>query len=286
MRRSHLQVSPLGGRTMGAWIGILKKFTVMDGADILIVAYVLFRFLLLIRGTRAVQLLKGVIVILLATAFSSLFQLRALNWLLGHIITVGLFAIPVVFQPELRRALERLGSGGFFAFPFTAGTGELQQTVLEVVKASQVLAKNRIGALVVIERGTGLTEYIETGTLIEGKVSSELLINTFVPNTPLHDGAVIIRGNRVVAAGCFLPLTENRDLDRKLGTRHRAAIGLTEQSDGLVLVVSEETGQISLAVDGVLTRNLSESALIELLQSLLVTAKSSPLKFFGRKAES
>lgn len=271
---------------MGAWLDVLRKFTVWDAVDIIIVAYLLYRFLLVIRGTRAVPLLKGVIVILLATALSFLFHLQALSWLLGNIIRVGLIAIPVVFQPELRRALERLGGGGFLPVSLGVSQSDAQRTILEVVKAAQVLSKNHIGALVVMERGTGLTEYIETGTLIEGHVTSELILNAFVPNTPLHDGAMIIRGARIVAAACLLPLTENRILDRQLGTRHRAAIGLTEQSDAVVVVVSEETGQVSIAVDGVMTRNLGEAALIEMLKSLLVSDRPSPFKLFGRKAES
>lgn len=272
---------------MDGWLDVLKRFTALNAIDILIVAFVLYRFLLLIRGTRAVQLLKGVFVIVVATAVSTVLHLSALSWLLNHIITVGLFAIPVVFQPELRRALEQLGRGGFFTWSFAAvDPSGLQLTVTEVVKAALVLAKTRIGALMVIERNTGLNEYMETGTRIEGVISTELLINTFVPNTPLHDGAVIIRGNRMVAAGCFLPLTENRDLDKKLGTRHRAAIGVTEQSDCVVVTVSEETGQVSVAVDGVLTQNLSESALIEMLQSLLIPKRTHTLHFFNRKAES
>lgn len=272
---------------MGAWWNVLSKFNVLDVIDIIIVAFVLYRFLLMIRGTRAVPLLKGVIVILIATGISKLLHLQAMSWLLHNIITIGFFAIPVVFQPELRRALDQLGRGGFFTFSFgNAAAEDIRQAIAEVVKATQVLAKTRIGALVVLARKTGLTEYVETGTLVEGVASSELLINTFIPNTPLHDGAVILRGNRLVAAGCFLPLTDDRDLDKKLGTRHRAAIGLTEQSDAVAVVVSEETGQVSLAVDGVLTRNLSESALTELLQSLMIEKKSNSLPFFGRKAET
>ncbi|WDL98902.1 diadenylate cyclase CdaA [Alicyclobacillus sp. ALC3] len=272
---------------MALWLEVLRKFTVLDIIDILIVAFVLYRFLVLIRGTRAVQLLKGVIVILIATAISSVLHLQALSWLLNKIITIGFIAIPVVFQPELRRALDQLGRGGFFRFSLgNASAEDMRHVISEVVKATQVLSKNRIGALVAMERRTGLTEYTETGTLIEAVASSELLINTFIPNTPLHDGAVVIRGSRLVAAGCFLPLTDDRDLDKKLGTRHRAAIGLTEQSDAVVVVVSEETGQVSVAVDGVLTRNLSESALTEQLQNLLVSPESKPVSWFKRKAES
>ncbi|MCL6594114.1 MAG: diadenylate cyclase CdaA, partial [Alicyclobacillus sp.] len=203
------------------------------------------------------------------------------------IITIGLIAIPIVFQPELRRALEQLGRGGFFGISLNApDPPEIKQSIAAVVKAAQVLSKNKIGALIVLERQTGLSEYIETGTLIEGRMSAELLIHTFIPNTPLHDGAVVVRGNRLVSAGCFLPLTENRDLDKDLGTRHRAAIGVTEQSDAVAVVVSEETGQVSLAVDGVLTRNLQESALFELLETLLMPKRAGRLHFLHRKAES
>lgn len=275
------------GGTVTVLIDVIKKFNILNMIDILIVAFVLYRLLLLIRGTRAVQLLKGVIVILVATGISSVLHLTALNWLLNKIITIGLFAIPVVFQPELRRALEQLGRGGFFTFSFTsAGQQDLELLIAEVVKATQVLAKNKIGALMVIERGTGLEEYIETGTFIDGRVSAELLINTFIPNTPLHDGAVMLRRNHLVAAGCFLPLTENRDLDKKLGTRHRAAVGITEQSDAVTVVVSEETGHVSVAVDGVLSLNLTEAGLLDLLQSLLLSKRNSALHFFSRKAES
>ncbi|MBX5435817.1 MAG: TIGR00159 family protein [Alicyclobacillaceae bacterium] len=272
---------------MDAWLDVIKKFTLLNAIDIVIVAFVLYRLLLLIRGTRAVQLLKGVFVILVAYALSTFLHLRALNWLLNSLITVGIVAIPIVFQPELRRALEQVGRGGFFSLSLVHSEAPgVERAVPEIVKAAQVLSKRHIGALIVVERDTGLNEYIETGTLVEGVVSSELLINTFIPNTPLHDGAVIIRGSRLVAAGCFLPLTENRDLDRQLGTRHRAAIGVTEQSDAVAVVVSEETGQISLAVDGVLSRNLSETALVELLQTLLVSKRTLGLRWFGRKAES
>lgn len=272
---------------MGGWLDIMQKFNILDAIDILIVAYVIYRVLLLFRGTRAVQLLKGVIVILLATGLSNLFHLTALNWLLNKILTLGLFAIPVVFQPELRRALEQLGRGGFFTVSFFGqDQDESQVLIVEVVKASQVLSKAKIGALMVIERNTGLSEYIETGTLVQGLVSSQLLINTFIPNTPLHDGAVILKGRNLVSAGCFLPLTDNRNLDKELGTRHRAAIGVTEQSDAVCVVVSEETGKVSVAVDGVLTRDLNENALYALLQTLLTMQRKGKFNFLSRKAES
>jgi diadenylate cyclase len=280
-------LSESGDSALDAWLSAIERFNVLNAIDIIIVAYLLYRLLLLIRGTRAVQLLQGVIVILLATGLSSLLHLTTVNWLLNKILTLGLFAIPIVFQPELRRALEQVGRGGFFSLSFrSTAPEETQQLIAEIVKSTQVLAKAKIGALIVIERETGLTEYIETGTLVEGLVSSQLLINTFIPNTPLHDGAVVVRGRRLVSAGCFLPLTENRNLDKELGTRHRAALGVTEQSDAVAVVVSEESGKISIAVDGVLTRDLSENALFELLQTLLTPRRTRRLHLLGRKAES
>ncbi|MFD1673108.1 diadenylate cyclase CdaA [Alicyclobacillus fodiniaquatilis] len=271
---------------MDAWLAVFRSFSFRDVIDILFVAVVLYFLLLLVRGTRAVQLLKGVIIVVIVTMISSLLHLSASSWLLSRIIQIGLFAIPVVFQPELRRALEQLGRGGFWTFSLgQQDQEEIQQTVNEIVKATQVLAKTKIGALIVIERKTGLSEYIETGTMIEGIVSSELFINLFIPNTPLHDGAIIVRNKQLVAAGCFLPLTENRTLDKQLGTRHRAALGISEQSDGVAVVVSEETGHISVGVDGVLHRSLDERGLKELLTTLLVPKRPNALAFRNRKAE-
>lgn len=272
---------------MDAWLTVIEHFNLKDAIDILFVAFVLYFLLLLVRGTRAVQLLKGVIIVIIVTVLASLLHLSASSWLLNKIIQIGLFAIPVVFQPELRRALEQLGRGGFWQVSLSSqGTDEDQQTVNEIVKASQVLSKTKTGALIVVERRTGLSEYIETGTSIEGRVTSELFINLFIPNTPLHDGAVIVKNNQITAAGCFLPLTENRSLDKQLGTRHRAALGISEQSDGVAVVVSEETGRISIGVDGVLHRNLDEAGLKELLRTLLVTKKLGTFPFWNRKAES
>ncbi len=237
--------------------------------DISIVAYVLYRLLLLIRGTRAVQLIKGVTVLLIAWWASSLLNLSAVNFLFDKVSLALVVALPIIFQPELRRALEQLGRGGFFKGPAPVLAAEdLDRVIREVVRAAGVLSKNKTGALIVLERESGLKEISETGTAIDGRVSAELLINIFMPHTPLEDGAVLLRGERIVAAGCFLPLSENPDLDRDLGTRHRAAVGLTEDSDALVVVVSEETGSISLANAGKLIRHLDQEGLQEMLTAM------------------
>lgn len=239
--------------------------------DISIVAFVIYKFIMLIRGTRAVQLIKGLAVLVVASVIAERLNLTTINWLLSQLRLVIVVALPVVFQPELRRALEQLGRGKFFARPLTTlGAEDMEKLINELVRAVQVLAKNRTGALIVIERETGLNDYIETGIRVDGVVSAELLINIFVPLTPFHDGAAIIRGDRVVAAGCFLPLSESPYLSKQLGTRHRAALGISEISDAVVLVVSEETGVISVAEGGKLTRFLEEKSLKELLQSLLL----------------
>ncbi len=274
---------------MNQFMALLYKFTIFDVVDILIVSYVFYRGILLIRGTRAVQLLKGIIVLLMATGLSGLFHLQALNWLLNRVLEMGLFAIPVVFQPELRRALEQLGRSNLLSLSrrWQHVPESPAHVITEIVNASQVFAKNRIGALVVLERETGLNEYIETGIAIGGVLSSELLINSFIPNTPLHDGAIIVRGDQVIAASCYLPLSDQSDLAKELGTRHRAAVGITEQSDALVVVVSEETGQISVAEAGLLTRGLDEQTLADKLAiGLNSQRRSAGLRFFSRRVGS
>lgn len=268
------------------FLKLVGSFSFFDALDIVIVGYVLYRMILMIRGTRAVQLLKGIVVILLATGLSHALQLNALNWLLDKILTIGLFAIPVVFQPELRRGLEQLGRGSFFARSstvFASDNEDVPKTISELTKATQVLAKNKIGALIVIERETGLAETLESGIAVGAVVSSELLINIFIPNTPLHDGAVLIRANRVEGASCYLPLSDSPGISKELGTRHRAGIGISEQSDAVAVIVSEETGQISIAVNGSLTRNLDEQSFRESLTNLLVPVKTG-FTLFNRKA--
>lgn len=234
--------------------------------DILLVAFVFYKLFLLIKDTRAVQLIKGLVVLLVAAAISRWIGLYTITWILDNVRTVILVAIPVVFQPELRRALEQIGRGRFFLRPTPyMGEEEMNSLIKEVVRAVMSLAKTKTGALILMERKTGLKDYIETGVKIDGLVSAEFLANIFSPKTPLHDGAAIIRDNRLIAAACFLPLTDNNDLNKELGTRHRAAIGVTEISDCLAIVVSEETGVISLSVDGRLTRNLDKDSLTGLL---------------------
>lgn len=233
--------------------------------DILLVTYVIYKLIMLIRGTRAVQLLKGIVVIVVTWLLSKYFELKTLHWLMSQAFTFGVLALVIIFQPELRRALEQLGRGKLFSRTQSLSDNSLQKTVQEVAKSITYMAKRRIGALLVIERETGLNDYVETGIPIEGKVTSELLINIFIPNTPLHDGAVIIRKDRILAAACYLPLSENPSISKELGTRHRAAIGMSEVSDGVTIVASEETGIVSLAVNGEVRRNLTEEQLSEFL---------------------
>jgi diadenylate cyclase len=259
----------------------LGEFGLLDVLDIIIVAFVFYRVIIWIRGTRAVQLIKGLAVLLLAYSFSRRFELAATSWLLNKGMTMGLIAIPLIFQPELRRGLEQLGRGRLFSGTTRfVEAGDVSHTIREVVRAVQVLSQNKVGALMVLEKQTGLKEVEETGIPLDAVVSAEVLVNIFVPNTPLHDGAVIIRDDRVTAAGCFLPLTEN-DVSVELGTRHRAALGISEQSDCVAVVVSEETGIISLAHEGVLKRHLDESGLSELLLGIFKQESAIPFWRWG-----
>ncbi|VBB04886.1 diadenylate cyclase [Lucifera butyrica] len=266
--------------------GVLATISLLDIADILIVAYFLYKLYVVIKDTRAVALLKGIIVLLMATLVSKWLGLNVINWLLQKTMTVMLVALPVVFQPELRRALEQLGRGRFFHKSNFLNEEETETLLNEISRTVSVLSKNKIGALIVIERETGLNDYIETGLKVDGLVSSEFLINVFIPNTPMHDGAVIIRGNRVMAAGCLLPLTEDRTLNKELGTRHRAAIGVTEQTDAVVIIVSEETGIISVARSGHLMRYFDAETLKDNLRPLFTTKHTSFSDYFNWRSPS
>jgi diadenylate cyclase len=266
--------------------GIISTITLLDVVDIVIVAFVLYKLYFMIKDTRAVALLKGLIVLLLATLVSKWLSLNVIYWLLQKTMTVVFVALPIVFQPELRRALEQLGRGRLFHKNVFLDEEEAQILVTEMIKAVTVLAKNKIGALLVFERHSALNDYLETGIKIDGIVSSQFLTNVFIPNSPLHDGAVIIRGNRVVAAGCILPLSDDRTLAKELGTRHRAAIGVSEITDAIVIVVSEETGIISVAESGRLVRSVEAEALKNYLQPLFITKSSSLNDIFNWRSTS
>ena len=234
--------------------------------DIGIVAYVLYRVLGLIRGTRAEQLLKGLVLLLVFTVIASYLKLDMVNWLVEKLWILFAITIPIVFQPEIRRFLEQLGRGSFFASRrFLSKMEDYENIIAEVSAAAKVLSRNRVGALIVLTRQTGIGEYLESGVKMDSLVSSALLINLFVPNTPLHDGAMVINEGRIDRAACFLPLSDNPNIDQQLGTRHRAGLGISEVSDALVLIVSEETGMISLAREGRLQRGLDGDSLKEML---------------------
>lgn len=256
--------------------------TVTDIIDIIIVSYVIYKMMMLVQGTRAVQLLKGIFVVLAAWALSIWFNLYTLQFLMNQIFTFGVLGLIVIFQPELRRALEQLGRGKLFTRLSVEEEQEYRHDIGEVIKACNYLAKREIGALIVFERETGLNEFIESGTPLYSKISSELLINLFTPNTPLHDGAVIIRKNTLMAAGCYLPLSENPFISKELGTRHRAAIGMSEISDAISIIVSEETGKISLAMNGQIVRDIKEESLIAKLFDELRPKKNKEKRFFSK----
>ncbi|WP_147535938.1 diadenylate cyclase CdaA [Bacillus marasmi] len=242
-----------------------------DIVDILLVWYVIYKLINLIRGTKAVQLLKGIFVILLVKFISDTLGFNTLSWIMGNVITWGFLAIIIIFQPELRRALEQLGRGKFFSRSGNPEEDDQDKFIESIVKATDYMAKRRIGALISIEQETGMGDYIETGIPLNARVSSELLINIFIPNTPLHDGAVIIQKNTVAAAACYLPLSESPFISKELGTRHRAALGISEVTDSITIIVSEETGNISLTKNGELHRGLTLDAFKSLLENELVS---------------
>ncbi|MEG0291565.1 MAG: diadenylate cyclase CdaA [Anaerovoracaceae bacterium] len=237
-----------------------------DIIDIILVAFIIYKILEFIKESRAEQLIKGLIIFASATVLSGLFNLHTLNWILKSTMTVGVIALVVVFQPELRRGLEYMGRSKLLKTGFTQMDNEKAKLITsEFVECLDELASKKIGALIIIERETALSDICESGTRIDAEISKELLGNLFYEGSPLHDGAVIIRGDRVHSAGCVLPLTQNQELPKELGTRHRAGIGITENSDCVTLIVSEETGIISTARDGKLTRYLDKKEVEKLL---------------------
>ncbi len=252
--------------------------------DIGIIAFIIYKLMMLIKETRAEQLIKGIIILIVITKLSDFMQLHTMYWLLRNAMTVGAIAILIIFQPELRRALEHIGRGKLFV-KNELQEQDIENMLKEISAAVSELSKNKIGAIIVIEQETGLNEFIATGVKLDSSISAGLFINIFTPNTPLHDGAVIIRKNRIAAAGCFLPLTDNQNLNKQLGTRHRAALGITEISDSLVIIVSEETGVISFARDGKLSRYLDPKSLKEILKNEYVVKEQIVLPKWGGKNE-
>ncbi len=237
----------------------------LDIVDILIVAFLLYQLFVWLKGTVGMQLIRGIFILLFIYFVSQQLGLRVLNWLMDRFVTVFLIVLVIVFQPELRRGLERLGRGSFLSRFGISFLPKNPVVVRQIIDAVQKCSEEKIGGLIVIERGTGLNEYIESGVKIDAPVSEELLITILTKGTPLHDGAIIIQGDRILAAGCLLPLTDNKSIDRRLGTRHRAAIGMSEQSDAFIIVISEQTGTISIAENASFTYDISKQQLEEKL---------------------
>lgn len=263
---------------------IVFNIGIFDIIDIAIVGYIFYKLYQLIKETRAEQLVRGIVILLIATKASEIMQLHVVNWILKNTMTVGVIALLIVFQPELRRVLEYVGRTKFIIKPAMEDNEKVDVVVEEVVQSMTSLARQKIGALLVFERETGINDIIQTGTMTDAKVTRQLLINIFIPNTPLHDGAAVIRGGKIMAAGCFLPLTENKSLNKELGTRHRAGLGISEKSDCIALIVSEETGFISIAQNGKLYRDLSEESLRTVLLKGLKKEEES--KGFFKKGGS
>lgn len=252
--------------TFNIIMSTIKGINIFNILDILVVSYIFYKGYSLIKETRAEQLLKGILLIVALIPISKMLQLTMLNMILNETITIGVLSIVIIFQPEIRRALEHLGRTAFTDRHILLEDEKVMDKVMtEIVNAVDNLAKSKTGALIAIEQKTGLAEITASGTKLDALVSAALLENIFVVNTPLHDGATVVRNDRIVASGCVLPLTSNTDINKKLGTRHRAAMGLSETSDSLVVVVSEETGTISLSVNGKLTRNYDKDRLKDVL---------------------
>lgn len=249
---------------------ILTLIRWQDILDILIVAAIVYRGLLIIKGTKAAQMLIGIGVLFIALLFSKYLGFFTIDWIIQSLWAQIVLAMIILFQPEIRKTLAQMGEARFI--PSFTSAEELK-SLEEIVKASVALANRKIGALIVIEKETILTDFIEMGTQLDAKVSRELLLSIFHPSSPIHDGAIIIRGNRVIAAGCFLPLTLSIDISKSLGTRHRAGIGLTEETDAVVIIVSEETGSITTAVGNKIEKNVDMGSLRDVLNENFVISK-------------
>lgn len=269
------------------FLELISFIEINDIIDILIVAYIFYKIYVFAKDSRAGQVLNGLLILLIFTKLSEVFKLHSLSWLFYNALTVGPLAVLIIFQPELRAGLEHIGRSKLNPLSKTGLHNEdlLRKNINEISDAIYYLAKDKIGALIIMERQTKLGEIINTGTILNSEISSQLLINIFIPNTPLHDGAVIIREDLIKGASCFLPLTERKDISKELGTRHRAGIGVSEVSDCISIMVSEETGKVSIAMNGNLTRDINElefkNILFKELNNNAETSKKNFLKKEG-----
>ncbi len=273
-------------------INQISLIRITDIIDILIVSFFIYKALKFIRDTRTIQLLKGIIVLILVMQVSQLVRLHTVHYLLSNAMQVGVIAVFIVFQPELRRVLEQVGRtsmGQWFNFDEQKDDVEMEKVIAEIKESCTSMSKSRIGALIVMERKIKIGDIVGTGITLNADVTAELLVNIFIPKTPLHDGAVIVRNNKIEAASCFLPLSQNPNVSKELGTRHRAGLGISEESDAVVVIVSEETGRISVACGGELNMNLSPEALEKTLGKLFdVNKKDGKYKknIFVRKEKN
>lgn len=247
----------------------LSRDYIINIIDILVVWYLVYKLIMLVRGTKAVQLLKGVAVFIVIRILSEIIGLHTLSWLMNQVIMYGVIAAVVIFQPEVRRGLEHLGRSSFFRAT-KSEQQEDEKMILAFDKAIQYMSKRKIGALITVERNTGLDEYIETGIDLDADISGELLINIFIPNTPLHDGAVIVKQGKIAVASAYLPLSESNLIPKEFGTRHRAAVGISEVSDAVTIIVSEETGDVSLTLNNDLIPRLTQEEYLKILRAELV----------------
>jgi len=268
---------------LNGFFNIILRMSIYDLIDISIVAYIFYKIFMFIKDTRAEQVFKGIIFLLLATQLSNTFKLHTVYWISLKALDYGVIAALIIFQPEFRAGLEHIGRAKFNLFGKNVNTSEetLNRNIEEIVEALYSLSRQKIGALIIMERETRISDIINTGTIIDAEISRQLLINIFIPNTPLHDGAVVIRDSKVKAAACFLPLTESKDLSKDLGTRHRAGIGVSEVSDCITLIVSEETGGVSIAKAGKLYRDISRERMMNILRSNLKTNTETRSFFKG-----
>jgi diadenylate cyclase len=269
----------------GSLLETIPKITLWDIIDILIVAFLIYRIFLFLSETRAIQILIGLFILLLFSVIAKFLHFYTLSFIFNNLITIGIFALIVIFQPEIRRILAKLGEKQFGIF---TSEEEAEKIIEEIVRAAKKLSEDRVGGLIVVEREVNLDNYIEAGTVIDGKISKELLITIFWPGTPLHDGAVIVRRDKIHKAGAFLPLSLNPHLPQTVGTRHRAAIGITEETDAVVVVISEETGAVSVSYTGKFIKNLDPQKLKKVLKDLLIKKKEERRKlldYFKRKDE-